>query len=204
MKIEQLIEQDTGILVPLYRGVRTGTAKKGSIFTASVRQDRRPSDTDFFDSALFNYGIELMLGIAEIRKRAVFASTSLETASNYANMGMERDGKARANGVVQLILEPSTSIVYHPEVRDSMDLFEQGAVDVEHPLVELMECLKEFVNVSSNAFWTVSREAIAGAGYVENNALQFFQNVFGAMGIERLVPADKLAEIEAQFFFFLS
>lgn len=179
MKIEQLLEQGapSDMLMLLYRGVQTGNAKKGSIFNASVRQDRRPSDTDTYDSALFNYGIELKFGISEIRKRAVFASTSIATARHYAVMGMEHDKKARVNGVVQLKLAPSATIVFNPNISDSLELFE-GGVSVEHPLAALLRMLKDHMNVHEGAYWKITNDAVANSDYLGKSATQFFMEVF--------------------------
>lgn len=111
-----------GVPIPVYRGlmVQPGT-KEGDVLTIQIRQDRKPSDLSVMVSACFNYGIEQLFGIPEIRKRACFASTNKANANKYARDVIKRKRGTRG-ALTQLMVPSGTDVIFHPGYDDSLDL----------------------------------------------------------------------------------
>lgn len=115
MKLRELVVESTGIATPLYRGMTVPLEKNvGDVIPITVRQDRKPKDASLLASVLFNYGIQKMCGIVDIRKRCSFASTSKVMAMTYA--------RHADKAVVQLLLPGNAKIVFNPQIDDSLDL----------------------------------------------------------------------------------
>lgn len=85
--------------------------------TFSVRKDRKPSTSSILATMLFDRGAELKFGIHNVRRRAVFATTDQAFAGDYA-------WNHPPGAVVQLQLEPSTPILFHPKIDDSFSFME--------------------------------------------------------------------------------
>lgn len=122
MKLKSLFE-NSGIEVPLFRGTRLPPSSEvGRVYNFKVRQDRQPANASELASVIFNHGIQRLLGIEDIRKRSIFASSSLENAEQYVTN--------QADGVVQLILPDTATVVFNPNVRDSLHVFHDFLRDI--------------------------------------------------------------------------
>lgn len=123
MKLKSLFE-NTGVEVPLFRGTRLPPSSEvGRVYNFKVRQDRQPANASELASVIFNHGIQRLFGIVDIRKRSVFASSSFENAEQYVTN--------QAHGVVQLILPNNATVVFNPNVRDSLHIFRDFAKDIQ-------------------------------------------------------------------------
>ena len=69
---------------PLYRGF---TNSLPLLSKANIRQNRLPKDSEGADTAAFNYLIEGETGVETIRNRCAYATTDINTASEYAHGG---------------------------------------------------------------------------------------------------------------------
>ncbi len=101
-----LLSEISRKLTPLYRGLWGRKHEVGEIVNLTVRTDRVPLTSGVLASAVFNYGIELTLGITDLRKTCLYASTSMRAAQSY---GM----------LTQLRLPATATIVYNPRRADS-------------------------------------------------------------------------------------
>lgn len=106
MLIRQLLNETA--MTPLYRGVRT-RLENGERVKFTVRTNRNPLDSPALGAMLVDFGIELVLGVENIRRRCVFATTNWYDASGYGD-------------IIELELSPDTPCVYHPDMNDSVEL----------------------------------------------------------------------------------
>lgn len=115
MKIEQLIETSDSNPTALYRGMSLRTpVPPDTVIDVPLRNDRKPLTSSPLAAMLFDYGMERAFGVKNIRRRALFCSTDIIQAKDYADAA-----KTGAGVVVQLMLEPSTPVIYNPQVDDS-------------------------------------------------------------------------------------
>lgn len=155
MLIQTLLAESTAA-TPIFRGVSTGTrAELGQVMTFSVRKDRKPSTSSILATMLFDRGIELTFGIHNVRRRAVFATTDRSFAGDYA-------GNRTPGAVLQLQLDPSTPILFHPKIDDSFSFMEGEDSDVWPKVIKLFKKMarvrfKLFPNTSGSLETVVDR-----------------------------------------------
>lgn len=110
-----LLSEVSRRLTPLYRGLRLpANVTVNEVVHLPIRRDRAPLTTGIVQSAVFSYGIELTLGIKDIRKTCMYATTSLSEAKRYGA------------SVVEVIIDPATVIVYNPRRSDSYTITAAG------------------------------------------------------------------------------
>lgn len=144
-------------MVPLYRGV-SRRGGQGERVSFNVRTDRAPLDSYPLGALMFDYGLELATGVANIRSRCVFATTSHQDASSYG-------------AVIQLELPSDTPCVYHPGHSDSIamtallkvtyPMFDDDEVEANavHPLMDVLE---KFATIDGEFDMTTWREVVSG------------------------------------------
>lgn len=129
MKLRHLFENNLqhGVPLPVFRGLAIANDKQvGDAISFPIRKNRAPADSSFLFSALFNMGIEQILGVPEVRKQSAYASTDKSTAQTYAERADSEWAKpGHSGGLVQLHVPTNAVIVFNPSVADSYNIEEE-------------------------------------------------------------------------------
>lgn len=104
--------QECSAFVPRAQQWFRGTRKPNGLQRVEIRQDRKPLDSSFVESALFNYLFERMHGIADIRMKTAFCTGSPTQATGY--------------GQLCWVFPTNECVIWvNPKIRDSLKIMDK-------------------------------------------------------------------------------
>lgn len=157
-----------------YRGVRNPLG----IRRVEIRQDRKPLDSSAIESALFNYLFERVHGIADIRMKTAFCTSSRTQALSY--------------GRLCWIFPTNNSVIWaNAQIRDSLKIMDKLSEYARELSVDALNFISEHNTHSGSVFTALYNSDIKYIEHIRREIDEIAQQTQAMFtGYKQYSPAD--------------